>query len=128
MWLCKNKDLWWKYQLQLILDWKWLNSTSTQSNGSTWSVKLMDLAALSSLIYKANVGVLVQVQLGGGLLSPKSYVDVPARCWKSDFLYTNFLPNFPPISIPFSKEKHPILTKLGAFDKNLPKIHPIYVI
>ena len=50
-------------------------------------------------------------------------------CWpgKSDFFYTNFLPNFPPISIPFSKEKHPILTKLGAFYKNLPKIHPIYI-
>ena len=39
-----------------------------------------------------------------------------------------FLPNFPPISIPFSKEKHPILIKLGAFYNNLPKIHPIYVI
>ena len=39
-----------------------------------------------------------------------------------------FLPNYPPISIPFSKEKHPILTKLGALYNNLPKIHPIYVI
>ena len=54
----------------------------------------------------------------GGLLSPKSYVDVPAGTQKSDFLYTNFLPNFPPISIPFLKEKHPILTKLGAFYNN----------
>ena len=63
-----------------------------------------------------------------GLLSPKSYVDVPDRPWKSDFLYTNFLPNFPPISLPFSKEKHPILTKLSAFYNNLPKKHPIYVI
>ena len=60
----------------------------------------------------------------GGLLSPKSYVDVPARPRKSDFLYTNYLPNFPPRL----KEKHPILTKLGAFYNNLPKIHPIYVI
>ena len=43
-------------------------------------------------------------------------MDVPAGPWKSDFLYdTNFLPNFPPISTPFSKEKHPILTKLFAF-------------
>ena len=65
---------------------------------------------------------------GGGVLSPKSYVDVPAGPRKSDYLYTNFLPNFPPISIPFSKEKHPILIKLGAFYNNLPKIHPIYVI
>ena len=43
-------------------------------------------------------------------------------------LYTNFLPNFPPISIPFSKEKHPIWIKLGAFYNNLPEIHPIYAI
>ena len=47
---------------------------------------------------------------------------------KSDYLYINFLKNFPPISIPFSKEKHPIWIKLGAFYNNLPKIHPIYVI
>ena len=65
---------------------------------------------------------------GGGVLSPKSYVDVPAGPRKSDYLYTNFLPNFPPINIPFSKEKHPIWIKLGAFYNNLPKIHPIYVI
>ena len=64
----------------------------------------------------------------GGVLSPKSYVDVPAGPRKSDYLYTNFLPNFPPISIPFSKEKRPIWIKLGAFYNNLPKIHPIYVI
>ena len=65
---------------------------------------------------------------GGGVLSTKLYVDVPAGPWKSDYLYTNFLPNFPPISIPFLKEKHPIWIKLGAFYNNLPKIHPIYVI
>ena len=65
---------------------------------------------------------------GGGVLSPKSYVDVPAGPRKSDYIYTNFLPNFPPISIPFSKEKHPIWIKLGAFYNNLPEIHPIYVI
>ena len=65
---------------------------------------------------------------GGGVLSPKSYVDVPAGPRKSDYLYINFLPNFPPISIPFLKEKHPILIKLGAFYNNLPKILPIYVI
>ena len=65
---------------------------------------------------------------GGGVLSPKSYVDVPAGPRKSDYLYTNFLPNFPPISLPFSKENHPIWIKLGAFYNNLHKIHPIYVI
>ena len=32
-----------------------------------------------------------------------------------------FLPNFPPISIPSSQEKHPISTKLGAFYNDLPK-------
>ena len=64
----------------------------------------------------------------GGVLSPKSYVDVPTGPRKSDYLYTNFLPNFPPISILFSKEKHSIWIKLGAFCNNLPKIHPICVI
>ena len=39
-----------------------------------------------------------------------------------------FLPNFPPISILFVEEKHPILAKLGAFYNNLPKIHPIYAL
>ena len=63
----------------------------------------------------------------GGLLSPKSYVDVPAGPQKSDYLYTNFLPNFPPINIPLSKEKHPILTKLGAFYNIWPKIHPTFL-
>ena len=47
---------------------------------------------------------------------------------KLDFLYTNFWPNFPPISLPFLKEKHPILIKLSAFYNDLPKIPPIYVI
>ena len=64
---------------------------------------------------------------GGGLLSPKSYVDVPAEPQKSDYLYTNFLPNFPPINIPFSKEKHPILTKLGAFLQHLAKNTPNFL-
>ena len=63
-----------------------------------------------------------------GLLSPKLYVDVPAGPRKSDFFFTNFLPNFPPITIPFLKEKHLILTQLGVFYNNLPKIHPIYAI
>ena len=63
-----------------------------------------------------------------GVLSPKLYVDVPARPQKLDFLYTNFLHNYPPISTPFWKENHPICLKLGAFYHNLLKIHPIYVI
>ena len=36
--------------------------------------------------------------------------------------------NYPPVSIPISKEKHPILLKLGAFYHNLLKVHPIHVI
>ena len=66
----------------------------------------------------------------GESLSQKSYVDVSAGPRKFDFLYTNFLPNFQPIAlgIPFSKETHTILIKLGVFDNNLLKIHPIHVI
>ena len=48
-------------------------------------------------------------------------MNVHARPQKPGFLYTNFLHDFPPTSIPFLKEKHPILTKLGAFYNNLPK-------
>ena len=62
------------------------------------------------------------------VLSPKLCVDVPAGPWNIDSLYTNFSPNLPPFSIPFSKEKHPILLKLSYFCHNLLKIHPIYVI
>ena len=64
----------------------------------------------------------------GRVLSPKWYMDVPAGPQKSYFLHTNFLPYFPPISIPFLKAQHPVLTKLGTLYNNLPKIHPIYVI
>ena len=72
---------------------------------------------------------LVDIDCLRRLLSPnRTWMCMPAGPRKCDFLYTNFLPNFPPISIPFSKEKHPILTKLGAFYNNLPKIHPLYEI
>ena len=64
----------------------------------------------------------------GGLPLSKSYVDVLVGPRKSDYIYTNFLPNFLPINIPFSEEKHPIFTKLGAFYNFWPKKHPIYVI
>ena len=87
----------------------------------SWSLTCRGFVWCSMHLYARGVG-------GGGLLSPKSYVDVPAGPQKSDFLYTNILPNFPPISKPFLKEKHPILTTLGAFYTNLPKIHPVYVI
>ena len=49
---------------------------------------------------------------GGGWLSPKLYVHVPAKPQKFYFLYTNFSPNYPPISITFSIEKH---LRLSAF-------------
>ena len=65
---------------------------------------------------------------GGGLLSPKSYVDVPAGPRKSDYPYTNFLPNFPHHHYTIFERKALNLTKLGAFYNNLPQIHPIYVI
>ena len=51
-------------------------------------------------------------------------------CWPSKIglsLY-QISHNHPPISIPFLKEKHPILLKLGAFHSSLLKLHPIYVI
>ena len=56
------------------------------------------------------------------------YNNLPKIHLKNLTFSINFLPNFPPISIPFSKEMHPILTELGAFYNNLPKIHPSYVI
>ena len=49
--------------------------------------------------------------MGGGVLSPKSYVDVPAGLQKSDFLYTNFLPNFLPISMYTIFERTPKYTQ-----------------
>ena len=80
----------------------------------------------TATVTRATGHTVAAVYRGGGVLSTKLYVDVPAVPRKSD--YTNFLPNFPPISIPLSKEKHPIWIKLGAFYNKLPKIHPIYVI
>ena len=63
----------------------------------------------------------------GGLLSPKSYVDVPARPRKPDYLYTIFCLISHP-SVYHFRKKAPNLNKLGAFYNNLPQIHPIYVI
>ena len=65
---------------------------------------------------------------GGVVLLQKSYVEAPARPQKFDFLFSNFLPNYPPISIPILIEKHPIVPKLGAFYNNLLKVHSSYVI
>ena len=95
------------------------------------SLQLLTISQLLIFYCKYTTNILCTAGFktrGWGLLSPKSYVDVPAGPWKSDFLYTNFLPSFPPISLAFLKEKHQILTKLGALYYNLPKIHPIYVI
>ena len=64
-------------------------------------------------------------------LTPKLYVDVQdcaCQITSKIGLYTNISHDYPPISIPFSKEKYPILLKLGAFNHNLLQIHPIYVI
>ena len=70
------------------------------------------------------VSRLTSMILGRALLSPNSYVDVPARPGKSDFLYTNFLPNFPPLVYHFRK-KAPNFDQIGCFYNNLPKIHPV---
>ena len=64
----------------------------------------------------------------GGVISPKSYVNVPAGHQKSDFLYTVpfFLLNFPPIIITIFDKKHSILPQLDAFYCNLLQIFQIY--
>ena len=60
--------------------------------------------------------------MGGGLLQPKSYVDVPAgprKSWFSPYQLFAYL---------YHLKTHPIVTKLGAFYNNVPQIDPIYVI
>ena len=65
--------------------------------------------------------------LSEGVFSPKLYVDVPAGSQKFDFLYTNFLNNYPPIGILFLKA--PTFDWIGCFFTTiLLKIQPIYVI
>ena len=61
-----------------------------------------------------------------GLFWPKSFLGVPAEPRKFDFLYANFLPKYPPISLPFLIENHPILPKCCAVYNNLLKIHPLF--
>ena len=60
------------------------------------------------------------------VLLPKSYADVPAEPQKFWLSLYHFLPKYPPISIPFSIEKHPILPKLGAVCNHLLKIYPVF--
>ena len=124
-------------QLYNLRGWKGYRSqphirvtTFPLSTPPAWKLLKKIYAGSFNCIYSAMSVYRLGIGRGwaGGVLSPKSYVDVPAGPRKSDYLYTNFLPNFPPISILFSKEKHPIWIKLGAFYNNLPKIHPIYVI
>ena len=62
-----------------------------------------------------------------GVLQNILYVDVAAGLQNFDFHCTYFCCHLPPISIPISYKKHPILLKLDAFYSNLLKIHPIYV-
>ena len=50
---------------------------------------------------------------------------MPAEPEKLNFLYTNFWPNYPCISILFLIEKHIIFSKLSVFYNNLLKLHPI---
>ena len=62
------------------------------------------------------------IDRGGGVISPKSYVDVPAGPRKSDFFLYQVFAQFPNYQYNiFKKKKYPILNKLGAFNNNLPK-------
>ena len=61
-----------------------------------------------------------------GVLLAILYLDLDAE----HVSLNQILRNYPPVSIPILKEKHPSLLKLGAFQHNLLKIglHPIHVI
>ena len=62
-----------------------------------------------------------------GLLSPKSYMYMPAKPEKSDFLYTIFFfAKLPTHQYTIFDRKAPNLPKLGAFYNNLLKTHPIF--
>ena len=86
----------------------------------------------TSRVYMTCLMTLINSDGGGiGLLSPKSYVDVPeTRACRTLKNLTFGIPIFcrinHPSNIPFSIEKHPIFPKLGAFYHNLLKIHPIF--
>ena len=47
-------------------------------------------------------------------------MNVPVELQKADSLYTNFLPNYTPISLPFSIEKHLICPNWVLFAQNTP--------
>ena len=82
---------------------------------------------------KFDMGILLWANFPEGVLS-RNCTWICLLDSKFDFLHTIFrtiTPDnypYPPISRPFSKEKHLILLKLGAFYHNLLKIHPTYVI
>ena len=90
-------------------------------------VKIMHHVYASVVSWRSHTSYIITLT-PRGLPLTKVYVDVPVRPRNFDFLYTNFSPNYPPISIPFSIERHLVLPKLGVFDNNLLKIHLIYVI
>ena len=93
---------------------------------------LQEIKPIILVCYSLSVGgsELRYIVTGGGgwLLSPKSYVDVLTGPQKPDFLYTRFCQISQSSVHHFLKENLPILSKLGAFYHNLPKINPIYVI
>ena len=62
---------------------------------------------------------------GGGTFANSS---CGFTCWWQTCFSKPISHNYPPVSIPILKEKHPILLKLGVFYHNLLKIHPIHVI
>ena len=102
-------------------------------NDSLISMKLLEMYSLTSNRYitatksiKYDVKYLTQIVIFRHPLSDLVFWAALSH-FLADFNII-FLLTFPPISIPFLKEKYPVLTKLGAFYNNLPKIHPIYVI
>ena len=138
----KKSASWWKVFRRNLSQWR-STCTSDKSIPFTSSMKLIWETVGNNFIHKQQCAhtkkcqifisleklchsMLIQTFLqlysmteSWGLLLLKSYVDVPAKPQKFGFLYTNFLLNYPTISIPFSIGKHPILSKLSAFYNNL---------
>ena len=51
----------------------------------------------------------------GKLLTPKSYVDVPAELWKIDFVYTNFFTQLPNHQYTIFDRKPPNFSQIKWF-------------
>ena len=80
------------------------------------------VSMVSSLKPTGTQGLKMQGPGEGTFAKINEYVHDPARPEKLGFLYTTFSHYYPPISIPFSKDKHPILLnyhgKSTQFEQN----------